>query len=85
MSKKLEQLKHRRAQLDAQIRAAAARAKEQERKDRTRSLILLGSALNEFLRRNPEARTALLARLLPFIAERDRAFVSRFFDPHRNT
>lgn len=81
MSAQLEKLRKQREQLDARIKAAAARAKEQERKDRTRALILLGAALEQFVKRNPEARTALIGRLQLHIAEKDRVLVARFLAP----
>lgn len=80
MNSQLEKLKKKREQLDARIKAAAAREKEQERKDRTRALILTGSGFLEFLKRNPEYGTQLMSRVIQHVAEKDRELVSRFFE-----
>ena len=65
MSKNLETLKKRQAQLEAQIRDAEAREKTKQRKQRTSRLIVVGALVEHHTKANPQSETAkLLARLV---------------------
>lgn len=60
--------------LRARLQRLEGLAKERQRRDRTRRLIVLGGAMEAaWAQALPEARAAQLARLEPFIAARDRA------------
>ena len=73
-------LEARRAKLDLRIRALATEERERRRREDTRGKIVLGGALLAFFRKEPVAARALLPRLLPLIAERDREMVVRLAD-----
>ncbi len=73
-------LEARRAQLDLRIRALATEERERRRREDTRAKIVLGGALLAFFRKEPIAAKALMPRLLPLIAERDREMVARLLD-----
>lgn len=74
-------LEARRAKIDLRIRALASEERERRRREDTRSKIILGGALLAFFRMEPVAAKALMPRLLPLIAERDRALVARLLEP----
>lgn len=73
-------LEARRAKLDLRIRALATEERERRRREDTRGKIVLGGALLAFFRKEPVAARALIPRLLPLIAERDREMVVRLAD-----
>lgn len=70
----------RRAKLDLRIRALASEERERRRREDTRGKIVLGGALLAFFRQEPVAAKALMPRLLPLIAERDREVIVRLAD-----
>ena len=70
----------RRAKLDLRIHALASEERERRRREDTRGKIVLGGALLAFFRQEPVAAKALMPRLLPLIAERDREMVVRLAD-----
>lgn len=64
-AEKLDALKRKRAELDAQIQAVSARQREAERKADTRRKILAGALALEHAEKNPESEFAKkLFRLL---------------------
>lgn len=69
-----------RAKLDLRIRALASEERERRRREDTRGKIVLGGALLAFFRQEPVAAKALMPRLLPLIAERDREVIVRLAD-----
>ena len=73
-------LEARRAKLDLHIRALASEERERRRREDTRGKIVLGGALLVFFRKEPVAARALMPRLLPLIAERDRTLVVRLLE-----
>jgi hypothetical protein len=73
-------LEARRAKLDLRIHALASEERERRRRADTRGKIVLGGALLAFFRKEPVAAKALMPRLLPLIAERDREMVVRLAD-----
>lgn len=73
-------LEARRAKLDLRIRALASEERERRRREDTRAKIILGGALLAFFRQEPVAAKALMPRLLPLIAERDRTLVVRLLE-----
>lgn len=73
-------LEARRAKLDLRIRALASEERERRRREDTRGKIVLGGALLAFFRQEPVAAKALMPRLLPLIAERDREVIVRLAD-----
>ena len=73
-------LEARRAKLDLRIRALASEERERRRREDTRGKIVLGGALLVFFRKEPVAARALMPRLLPLIAERDRTLVVRLLE-----
>ncbi|PKQ07867.1 MAG: hypothetical protein CVT72_01655 [Alphaproteobacteria bacterium HGW-Alphaproteobacteria-11] len=73
-------LEAQRARLDLRIRALTAQERERSRREDARAKIILGGALLAFFRREPVAARALVPRLLPLVAERDRDLVARFFE-----
>lgn len=77
-------LEARRAKLDLRIRALATEERERRRREDTRGKIILGGALLAFFRKEPVAAKALMPRLLPLIAERDRHLVARLADQVRH-
>lgn len=74
-------LEAQRAKLDLRIRALASEERGHRRREDTRAKIILGGALLAFFRREPVAARALMPRLLPMIAERDRDLVVRLVEP----
>lgn len=70
-------LEARRAKLDLRIRALASEERERRRREDTRGKIILGGVLLAFFRKEPLAARALMPRLLPLIAERDREMIAR--------
>ena len=74
---KMAKLEARRARADLGIRALAAQERERRRREDARAKIILGGALLAFFRNEPIAARALMPRLLPLIAERDRELVAR--------
>lgn len=76
---RLAELTARQVKLDLNIRALAARERERRRRDDARAKIILGSALLVFFRREAIAERALMPRLLPLMAERDRELIVRVF------
>lgn len=73
---RLAKLEARRATLDSKIRESLAQEKTRRRREDARAKLLLGAALLVFLRDEPTARRAFAPRLLPLVAERDRALVA---------
>lgn len=73
----MAKLEARRARADLGIRALAAQERERRRREDARAKIILGGALLAFFRNEPIAARALMPRLLPLIAERDRELVAR--------
>ena len=73
-------LEARRAKIDLRIRALASEERERRRREDTRGKIVLGGALLAFFRQEPVAAKALMPRLLPLIADRDREMVVRLAD-----
>lgn len=73
-------LEARCAKLDLRIRALASEERERRRREDTRGKIVLGGALLAFFRQEPVAAKALMPRLLPLIAERDREVIVRLAD-----
>lgn len=71
----------RRAKLDLRIRALATEERERRRREDTRAKIVLGGALLAFFRKEPIAARALMPRLMPLIAERDREIAARLLNP----
>lgn len=55
MTKTLDKLRKRQAQIEAQIQDATAREKERERKARTSRLIVLGALLEHDMTANPDS------------------------------
>lgn len=74
-------LEARRAKIDLRLRALANEERERRRREDTRAKIILGGALLAFFRQEPVAAKALMPRLLPLIAERDREIVVRLLEP----
>lgn len=70
-------LEARRAKLDLRIRALATEERERQRREDTRGKIILGGALLAYFRKEPVAARAIMPRLMPLIAERDRELVMR--------
>lgn len=58
MTSRLEQLKKKKAQLDAQIKQAEARARQQHRKDDTRRKILIGAIAKDHMDMHPDGSFA---------------------------
>lgn len=76
---KKAELEARRAKIDLSIRALAAQERDRKRREDARAKILLGGALLAFFRHEPIAARALMPRLMPLIAERDRELIVRLF------
>lgn len=73
-------LEARRAKLDLRIRALVSEERERRRREDTRGKIILGGALLAYFRAEPVAARAIMPRLMPLIAERDRELVMRLAD-----
>lgn len=74
---RLQALQARKNRLDAQITAIESRVKARERRDRTRSFILIGAAVSADMELYPETLTYLRTILerSTVLLERDRAFL----------
>lgn len=82
-SERLASLEAQRAKLGLRIRALASDERERRRREDTRGKIVLGGALLAFFRREPVAARALMPRLMPLIAERDRDLVAQLLKRKR--
>jgi len=70
---RVEQLQEKKAQIDAQLKAAQARERTQKRKDDTRRKIISGALALEHAERNPDSEfTAIMLRLIQEGAKTDR-------------
>jgi multidrug resistance efflux pump len=58
MTSRLDQLKAKKAKLDAQIKQAESRARSQRRKDDTRRKILIGAVIKEHIEMHPDGKFA---------------------------
>ena len=77
-SDKLEKLLAEKATLENQIDAEEAKLKEQERKDDTRSKIIVGGAILADMKIHPETRGGVMAILQKAVtAPRDRELLQR--------
>lgn len=73
---RVEKLKAKKAQIDAQLKAAQARERTQKRKDDTRRKIISGALALEHAQRNPDsdfARTMLRLIQSEVTTDKDRA------------
>lgn len=61
---RLQKLLDKRAQIEAQIRDAAARQRQQERKDDTRRKVIIGALAKEHMDKNPGSEFARKLRSL---------------------
>lgn len=80
MSKSVSKLEKRKAQLEAQLQAAAARLKDEKRRALARRKIILGAALLSAFEKekDKEKMERLEAYLLRFVSEKDRDFLQSF-------
>lgn len=82
---RLEKLRQKRAQLDAQIKDAEARARQQARKDDTRRKIILGALAIEHMTTHPGSTFALkLAELIDTYVTKpsDRSLLNGLLSNH---
>jgi hypothetical protein len=81
---RLQRLQERRDQLNAQLSALEARAKQTQKKQDDRRKILLGSLLMSDLPQRPELRAYLAERLPAFLARpEDKKLFPEFFPAER--
>ncbi|OYV24712.1 MAG: hypothetical protein B7W99_00870 [Rhodospirillales bacterium 20-58-10] len=71
---RIEALRQKRAQLDAQLKAAEARATEQARKEDTRRKVIAGALALEHMSKNPNSEFAkIMGKLLDeYVRTNDR-------------
>ncbi|MEL6362429.1 MAG: mobilization protein C [Pseudomonadota bacterium] len=70
---RLEKLKAKKAQIDAQLKAAQARERTQKRKDDTRRKIIAGALALEHAERNPDSEfTRTMLRLIQSSVKADK-------------
>jgi hypothetical protein len=74
--RRLEDLKERQAQIEAQMRALAAQAAADNRRRDTRARCVLAGAVIALLRREADVRAGLCKAFLARAAERDRRLVA---------
>ena len=82
---RLEKLRQKRAQLDAQIKDAEARARQQSRKDDTRRKIIVGALAIEHMTTHPGSTFALkLAELIDTYVTKpsDRSLLNALLSNH---
>jgi len=84
-AERVEALRKRRAQLEAQIAALQAREAADQRKADTRRKIVIGSGVLALVARNAEFGRWLALRLPEVLAERDRPLVADLGQPQRGT
>ncbi len=70
---RVEKLKAKKAQIDAQLKAAQARERIQKRKDNTRRKIIAGALALEHAERNPDSEfTRIMLRLIQSGVQTDK-------------
>lgn len=74
--RRLEELKDRQAQIEAQMRALAAQAAADKRRRDTRARCVLAGAVIALLRAEADVRAGLCKAFLVRVAERDRRLVA---------